>query len=153
MLRAFVRQYIKHEEDLADILQEVSLAVLQTQNRPADPLLFAEWCRTLARHVIAHFRRTRRRRKGLLSELGVARANVSAWSRIPEDRALARELLDAALNGVDEESRRLIVLRYLYEENSTEIARRTQRSAASVRMRLMRLRSSVKRARVRTRFH
>jgi RNA polymerase sigma factor (sigma-70 family) len=142
MLRTYIRHHVRDPNDAADILQEVGLLVVQMGHAPVEATNFAGWCRIVARNVIAHFHRSRQRRNNLLAALESSRPPLRGT---PEDLAAARELVAGAFDGLDEQSRQLLVIRYVFEENASEIAERLRQSPASVRMRLMRLRDTLKR--------
>jgi RNA polymerase sigma factor (sigma-70 family) len=142
MLRSYIRRFVRDPQDAADILQEVGLLVVQMDGAPVEARHFAGWCRIVARNVIAHFHRSRQRRNNLLAALESSHPPLRGT---PEDLAAARELVAGAFDGLDEQSRDLLVIRYVFEENASEIAERLRQSPASVRMRLMRLRGTLKR--------
>jgi RNA polymerase sigma factor (sigma-70 family) len=132
---------VRDPHDAADILQDVGLLVMQMDGAPFEARYFAGWCRIVAHNVIAHFFRSRQRRTNLLTAL---ESIHPLRCRTPEDLAAARELVEVAFAGLDEQSCDLLVIRYLFEENASEIAERLRQSPASVRMRLMRLRDTLK---------
>jgi RNA polymerase sigma factor (sigma-70 family) len=141
MLRTYIRHHVRDPQDAEDILQEVGLLVVQMGHVPVEATNFAGWCRIVARNVIAHFHRSRQRRNNLLVALESSHPPLHGT---PEDLAAARELVEGAFDGLDEQSRQLLVIRYVFEENAREIAERLRQSPASVRMRLMRLRDTLK---------
>lgn len=144
MLRAYVRRFVKDDSDVAEIMQELALRIVEMRDHNVEWHRSAGWCRALARSVIAHFHRARRRRSSLHELLDEDRAG--SRESTPEDRVVARNLLDGALRQVDSASVRLLMRRYVLEENAQEIAEGSDCSPDSVRMRLMRLRGAATRA-------
>lgn len=120
------------------------MIVIRAQESPEEPRQFVAWCNALARHVIARWYRKRIRRTELLNAYDLAIASVPPFGSSPEDVVEARQELAAALEGLSEDARSLIVARYLLEESGGEIGQRIEQSPASVRMRLMRLRAQLR---------
>lgn len=107
--------------------------------RPDDEQQVLAWCKGMARNVVAHFYRARRRRHKHLAEYARTLA-ASPRTAIPEDVVAAREIVDNLVSDLDRRSAELLRDRYILEETAQEIAKRTGVSAPAVRMKLMRLR-------------
>lgn len=144
MLRAYVRRLVNDSNDVAEIMQEVGLRILELRDRQIEWDESGGWCRALARNVVAHFHRSRRRRNVLHVSFDEEVAPADSPEHTPEDTVVVRNLLKGALGDLDATSLRLLVRRYLLEESAEEIARDTDRSPDSVRMRLMRLRGAAR---------
>jgi RNA polymerase sigma factor (sigma-70 family) len=145
-LYTYVRRMVDNRDDADELFQDVALAVLQQANRPEDIVQFAAWCRGLARHLLYRYYRTKRRRANVLTQFGLDIGDLSGHvSHDPERHALTSEALDRVFDGVDDRSRQMILDRHLFGESAEEIAERMEQSSASVRMKLMRLRSAAKR--------
>lgn len=145
-LRAYIRRRVRDAAEAEEIFQELSLVVLRHRSGPKDMARFTAWCHALARHLLAHHFRSKRRRASLLSRVELESAGFETSHRVdPERAASARELLGLLGNRLDPKARELLSLRYLLGESAEEIALRLDQSPTAVRMRLMRLRSMAKR--------
>ena len=142
-LRVYLRRRVQEPADAEELFQELCLVVIGHQSGPKSLDRFPEWCRALARHMLAHHFRSKRRRERLLERVELE--GIALCQRIdPERLASARELLDKLVVRLDPESTELLSQRYALGESAQEIARRLEQSPAAVRMRLMRLRSAAK---------
>jgi RNA polymerase sigma factor (sigma-70 family) len=144
MLRTHVRRLVNGDEAVGDVLQEVSLRILVCDGPAEDPARFAAWSRGVARHVAAyHARSYRRTSRHLPLEHALDETAVEAGAD-PERTFDARETLARAFRGLDADARELLVRRYLLGETGEELAGERAQSSASLRMRLMRLRASLR---------
>lgn len=143
---AYIRSLVANHDDAADLLQDLSLVVLARAGALPETIQMLRWCRGVARHLALHRRRLARRRNEIFPvESGATDPAEFAISSSPE-RALAdRDSLGRFFRELDARSRRLLVLRYLAGRTSEEIARTSRQSPAAVRMKLMRLRKSLRR--------
>jgi RNA polymerase sigma factor (sigma-70 family) len=146
-LHSYVRRAVGSRDAANDVVQEVSIRVL-TGEGPREPARFLAWSRGIARHVIALDWRMRRR---ALAELPLEEDLVhehpqAVWD--PERHIDARKSLARAIVDIDSEGLELLVRRYVFEETGKELADEMAQSPAALRMRLMRLRSTLS-ARVR----
>jgi RNA polymerase sigma-70 factor, ECF subfamily len=145
-LRAYIKRRVGDATEAEEVFQELSLTVLRHRSGPNDMELFSAWCHALARHVLAHHFRTKRRRAKLLSRVELESAGFETSHRVdPERAASARELLGLLGKRLNPQAQALLSQRYLLGESTEEIALRLEQSPTAVRMRLMRLRSMVRR--------
>ncbi|HWZ92351.1 MAG TPA: sigma-70 family RNA polymerase sigma factor [Polyangiaceae bacterium] len=145
-LYAYIRRRVDDQTDAEEVFQDLSLLVLRHRSGPKDVERFNAWCHCLARHVLAHHSRAKRRRANLLSRVELESAGFVTCHRLdPERAASARELLRILGKRLDPQARELLSQRYLLGESSEEIALRLEQSPTAVRMRLMRLRTMAKR--------
>lgn len=144
-LARLVSLLVDNPDDAADVLQELGLIVLRHATGPRDPSSFHAWCRVLARNLAANHWRAAGRRAAftLLVEPQSGDSDASAAS--PEQLITLREQLDH-LAEFDNVSVELLMRRYILGETATEIANTLRCSPAAVRMRLKRLRTSIRRA-------
>lgn len=96
--------------------------------------------------MLAHHFRAKRRRANLLTrvELEYARSEESPGPD-PERAATARETLRILGSELDPSASELLLQRYFLGQSAEEIGQELEQSPTTVRMRLMRLRSAVKR--------
>jgi DNA-directed RNA polymerase specialized sigma24 family protein len=142
MLKRYVRRLTGDEEHANEILQEVSLRVLATEC-PEEPARHGAWVRGVARQVLAHDRRMRRRAHAEqpfeeeLLERFIDRAAD------PEAHIDARASVKRIVGDLDSEGLELLYRRYVLQESGRELADVHASSPAAMRMRLMRLRNIV----------
>jgi RNA polymerase sigma factor (sigma-70 family) len=141
-LRSYVRRVVGSHDAANDVVQEVSIRVL-TGDGPREPGRFLAWSCGIARHVIALDWRMRRRAAAELpfEEQQMEMHSCSPWD--PEQHIDARSSLARAMVDIDSEGLELLVRRYVFEESGKELADEMEQSPAAVRMRLMRLRSTL----------
>ena len=142
MLRGCVRRLADSAEHAEEIFQEVSLRMLSTEG-PDDPERYAAWARGVVRHVIAHDWRMRRRAR---AEQPFEEDLVEEFVEPPTDPEAhldARAWVERIVGDIDSEGVELLYRRYVLQESGKELADDLASSPAAMRMRLMRLRSSV----------
>lgn len=146
-LRAYIRRRVDDPTEAEEIFQDLSLIVFRHHADPMEIELFSAWCHSLARNVMAHHFRTKRRRANLLSRVELESGWFEPNHRLdPERAASARQLLGMLEKRLEPAARELLSQRYLHGESTEEIAQRLEQSPTAVRMRLMRLRAKAKRA-------
>jgi DNA-directed RNA polymerase specialized sigma24 family protein len=142
-LTRLVRLLVGNPDDAADLLQELSLLILNHPTGPRDPTCFPAWCRGLARNVAAiHWRAaSRRAAHTLFVDPGSVETETSLTS--PEHMTVCREQL-GPLRDLDAPSLELLIRRHIFGETATELARSYRCSPAAIRMKLKRLRQSAR---------
>jgi len=141
-LHAYVRRLVGSRETANEILQEVSLRILSSDG-PRDRERFLAWSRGIARHVIALDWRMRRRAREVLPLENELMEEISDPVADPESHIDARASLARVMVDIDSAGLELLVRRYVFEETGKELADQLAQSPAALRMRLMRLRSSL----------
>jgi DNA-directed RNA polymerase specialized sigma24 family protein len=141
-LFAFVRRRVGDLEATKEIIQEVSLRALAGA-APEDPRSFLPWSRGIACHVIyAEWRRRRRARSeqppGNFSITGVRDPTPAP------DTVLAARFSLAQAVGEEKDTVDLLWRRYVDETSSKQLAEELGLTAAALRMRLLRIRSSAR---------
>ena len=126
----------------AEVFQEVSVQILAGQG-PAEPDRFAAWSRGVARHVISHQWRMRRRALAQMPLEGELMDEISNAFADPEGHLDARVWMARVMGDIDTDGLELLYRRYVLEETGKELADELSQSPAAVRMRLMRLRTAV----------
>jgi RNA polymerase sigma factor (sigma-70 family) len=145
-LRAYIRRRVCDATEAEEVFQELSLMVIRDRSHSENIEQFAAWYRALARNILAHHFRSERRRAGLLSRVELETASSTLTHEIdPERSASAREILRTLETRLEPRARELLLQRYLLGESTEEIALRLAETPAAVRVRLMRLRSLVRR--------
>lgn len=143
-IHAFLVTLLPHEDDLDDLQQQVCLALWEKRDQyePARP--FLPWAYAFARNHALKYLEAKSREKGLqhfsgpmLEQIAIAREafDVSTEAR--------RRSLDACLRRLRPEQRDLIRERFAGERSLKDLAARIGVSAASLTMRLQRLRHAL----------
>ncbi|MFW5860362.1 MAG: RNA polymerase sigma factor [Planctomycetota bacterium] len=142
-LRGYLARHLFDAEDVHDLLQESFIAAWESLPRFTAGRPFWPWLRAIARnHLLMYFRSRARNRPAHLVALDeTVIALVDAQGSAREDRRL--DALRHCLQRLDDAQRRLLRERFLAGAAVRDLARRAQTSAASVTMRLRRLRLSL----------
>ena len=145
MLREFILSLVPDSNDADDILQEVSVVVLTRSEPPQDLSKFPAWCRGVARNVLLHHWRERRKTMTppsakFMESVELAYQEADGGE---EELSLRRKALEECLKQLPESSRTLLEMRYVRQAPSDEVARTLGRSSAGVRMALMRVRQAL----------
>ena len=143
-LRAFVRRLVGDRETEEELLQEISLRALAGEG-PGDEEFFLAWSCGNARHVIGiEWRRRRRARAELpIEDEGLADELCDPMA-FPDSCVAARESLLHAMNDLDPDGLDLLIRRYILGKAGKDLAEEMELSPAALRMRLMRLRTTLK---------
>lgn len=141
MLRGYVRRLVRNEETADEVLQEISVRILSSPS-PDEAGRFSSWSRGVARHVVSHELRRRRRRDAELQHDLEALETLDA--RDLEYSATLAQTLSRAAGKLDSNALLLLIRRYVLEETPAELASELARTPAALRMQLMRLRSLVR---------
>jgi len=144
-LHGFVRRMVSNRDDADELFQDLAIAVLQHPRGPDNVEQFVSWCRGLAKHMLSHYYRTKRRRADLICNVH-GDDIFDDWGSDPERLVSVSERLDRIFRNVDARSRQMIVCRHLYGDSAAEIAEWSAQSPAAVRMKLMRLRCAARRS-------
>jgi RNA polymerase sigma factor (sigma-70 family) len=143
LIRSYIRRVVGDHDSAEEVMQEVVLQILISDGPVDDAGRFLAWSRGVARHVAAHHSRNRRR---TTAELSLEPALEEAPDPLsdPESHVDARKTLARAARSLDEEGFELLVRRYVLGESGKELAGEFAYSPAALRMRLMRIRSSLR---------
>lgn len=146
-INAQVRRRIPDEADAADLLQEISLVILQSSVEFGNQRHFRSWCVGVVQRLARKWRRQSMLRQRLENEVG-ERCFGSGWSALenPERRAASLELLAQGLARVEDHNIKLLIARYVDCSTAVELAEADAQSPAAVRMRLSRARAAARRA-------
>ena len=143
-LRAFVRRLVGDRETEEELLQEISMRALAGDG-PGDQEFFLAWSCGIARHVIGiEWRRRRRARAELPIEDESLADELCDPMAFPDTCVAARESLLHAMNDLDPDGLDLLIRRYVLGKPGKDLAEEMELSQAALRMRLMRLRTTLK---------
>jgi RNA polymerase sigma-70 factor (ECF subfamily) len=145
MLMSYIHALVRNANDAEDLFQEVGVVILGKSDVPLESRQFAAWCRGIARNLVLHYWRTKRRAKvlpssRLLDALDVAYDEADAS---PDDEHFAGRwhLLAECLAQLPQRAREVLRMRYVLGYQSPQIGRRVKRSAEAVRQMLFRIRA------------
>jgi RNA polymerase sigma-70 factor, ECF subfamily len=147
MVRAYIRRFVRADDDVEDVFQDVGLIVWRHPSGPSDPRFFAAWCRGLVRHVVLEHRR--RWRRDAIEDVGATaeEASISPDTQDTEHLVSLREQLMRIWDRASPAAQGLILRRYLLGESASDIASELGSSAVAVRMKLKRARTALSRGR------
>jgi RNA polymerase sigma factor (sigma-70 family) len=145
VLTRFAHKLVKNSDDAQDLLQDLGLVVIAHATGPNDETHFCAWCCGLIRNIAAHHWRSTARRFDHAAPVGLTILDYPSEESYenPEFRAHVRKQL-GQLDMLDDQSLELLRRRYVLGETSSEIARSLRRSPEAIRMKLMRLRVSLR---------
>lgn len=143
-LRAFVHRLVGDRETENEVLQEISLRALAGEG-PGEEEFFLAWSCGIARHVVGiEWRRRRRARAELPIEAEEVAEELRDPNACPDNCVAARESLLQAMNDIDAEGLDLLFRRYILGKPGKDLAEELDLSPAALRMKLMRLRSTLR---------
>src|SRR5262245_48904144 len=131
-------------EDASDLLQEVGVVVLASDEAPTKAREFLSWCRGIAHNLALHHWRAARKHNDVLTELDSSYDSAETPVMSIEEVLADRESLAMCIQGLDKPSRKLLKLKYIDGKTSAEIALILRQSPEAVRMRIMRLREAIR---------
>lgn len=137
----FLLRMTRNPADAEDLVQEIFLRMFRSLERYQPRGLFRSWLFTIARNCCKSAAEKKSRDTGLMSS-EQAFDQACAETRSAGDNG--HEEMDAMLASLPEESRRVIVLRYVVDLSCSEIAAIEQISEEAVRQRLHRARVMIR---------
>ncbi|MDX1563966.1 MAG: sigma-70 family RNA polymerase sigma factor [Phycisphaeraceae bacterium] len=144
-LYAYVLSCLRSHNDVEDVLQNVSVAVIETEDPPTEDDQFLAWSREIARRrVLEHWRKSKRL---LPIDPLIAQRLAEAADRMERQHPSSprREALLACLQKLPPESQQLIAARYDGSARDVcDLARRFGRSEQGVYSLLYRIRNALR---------
>jgi RNA polymerase sigma-70 factor (ECF subfamily) len=143
-LHTFLLTLLPHEDDVDDLLQQICLALWQKKDSYVPDRPFLPWAYAFARnHALKYLQQQSRDKQvavfhgGLLEQLAVARETFDASADT------RRQALAACLKQLQPEQRQLLEDRFAGTQTLKQLAAATGVSAASLTMKLQRLRHAL----------
>lgn len=144
-LRAYAARFLDRPDDVYDLVQDAFLDALRNLDSfdPSGDL--AAWLRGICKNRILNFFRSRQvRRNADLALVDAALAErVAALPDAPDDAVLRVDALKDCMGELQESHRRVLELRYHAGHSVSRIASAFNRSASSISMILLRVRSTL----------
>lgn len=142
-LRAYIRAGVQSSEDVAEVMQEVSLVAwrkFSDLENPEDD--FAKWACVIARYEILKFRRSKARDRLVLSDKVVEKINEEGISESDRrERHLSN--LEYCLAKLPEDRRKLVVRAYTPNFSIKNFAKSVGKSPDALYQLLKRIRSEL----------
>jgi len=146
-LRAFAALYVSSGDDILDIVQDAFVDAFRHMDRFDPTKTFKPWLRAICRNRIRNFYRARAKMQmtplSLVDEAVAERVAEADAEQTPE----AQDQIDTlrlCINRLGEAQRQLVTLRYGEAVRVNDIAARLKKSAATISMRLMRIRNALR---------
>lgn len=144
-LYAYVFACVRSHHDTEDILQNVSVAVVEAIAQLRDEAGFLPWSREIARRCTLAYCRKKRRERPLDPELVQSLAEAADALEHDQPTAPFADALTTCLEGLPPESRRIMVLRYADEFADTEgVAQKVGRSVQAVYAHVKRIKAALR---------
>lgn len=143
-MRAFAYSLVPNREDVNDIIQETLKELWRSFDKFDPERPFLPWAnRFVYRQVLIHRRSTAIRLKYTFSEETVRRL-MEEEPELERDVALS-DALDQCLQGLSDDHRELVRLRYYTGESLKEVAARAGQSPDAIYKKIQRIREALQR--------
>lgn len=143
VIRASIRSVIQRPEDVAEIMQAVSLAMWRKFDSLTDSTGFAKWACVIARYEILKFRREKARERFQLDDVLVALILEEGAQQIPL-RVGRMAHLEACLEKLPESRRALVLQAYAQGCSMKVLAERIGKSQDGLYQLLRRIREELR---------
>ncbi|RLS56827.1 MAG: RNA polymerase sigma factor [Planctomycetota bacterium] len=146
-LRMVIRSRLNESQAVEDLLQEVSLAVLKSRVRPADPSKVAPWLYRVSIKQCLMYRRSAGRRRKLVDRVARDRPTISGEACDPLRWLLGRERqgsIQAAFDALPELDRQILILKHAENWSYRQLADRLGVSLNTVEYRLLQARKRLR---------
>jgi len=142
-LRGFIVSLMPGSPDVSDVLQETNAVLWQKRHRFKLGTNFIAWSFQIARYEVHHYRERAQRDQKLIFSEQLVELLADPGSVSPADESL-HAALDHCLAKLGEKQRELIVERYTPGHSLEELATRSERTAGSLRIALLRIREALR---------
>jgi len=137
---AYVFASVSGFHDAEDVIQKIATELARRFDEYDSTRPFVGWAMWIARSRVIDFYRVQGRSKLVFSEQLLGQL-AESLTRQAQGRSQRREALDACLEQLPAQSRRLLDLRYVEEKSAAETAAAINSTDGSVRVTLTRIRS------------
>ncbi len=131
-LYGYIFACLRDHHGAEDVLQEVSVAVIESAGQLRDLAGFLPWAREIARRRVLAHRRRAGREQPVDPQLAACLAEAAARMERTRPSAGVREALKVCLDRLPEAARRLLLMRYGEGAGADELARRIGRTVQGV---------------------
>lgn len=141
-LYAYIFACVRNHPDAEDILQNVSVAVMESLGQVNDESGFVPWAREVARRRILALQRSQRRWQPVDPEVVARLAEVAALNECAPESSHLRAALMACLEKLPADNQRLIAMRYDGSvKDIAELANQFGRSVQAVYAQIKRIKA------------
>ena len=141
-IRAFLSSVVWDRHRVEDLLQETALVLWRKFDTYDPARSFGAWARGIALNL-ARQNQDKKKTADLALSIPALEAVSRAYDATPEFGSDRQEALRACLEGLPDQSRRLLTLRYESALSLDSIARRMEKRLEAVHMMLSRIRSKL----------
>jgi len=142
-IRAYIRAGLPSGQDVAEVMQEVSLIAWRKFSDLENPDTdFARWATVIARYEIMKYRRTKARDRLVLGENVIEMINAEGLEEAP-GRESQLSALEFCLKKLPEERRELVLEAHVSGTSITEMAERIGKSRNALYQLLWRIRQEL----------
>lgn len=146
-IRKVVNARVVQAQDVDDVIQEISAAVLRQSTRPEDPQKVAPWLYGVAVRQASQFLRKRGQQERLLENYAAERPATEAALTNPRDWVMKRERQQGvrrALENLPPEEREILLLKYTEDLTYAQLAELLAISEKKVEHRLLNARNALR---------
>ena len=145
VLYGYILACLRSHADADDVLQNVAIAVIESETPPETDDEFLRWAREIARRRVLEFQRTSRRMRAIDPQLVERLVDASEWLDENEGVDELRQALLKCLDQLPDQSRDLLAACYSGPSfDSKEVAKRFNRTMAGMYQALYRLRDMLR---------
>ena len=142
MLRGMIRNGVRGQTEVDEVMQRVSLIAWKKFGQLNDPSGFPKWAATIARFELMKFRRERARDRLQFNDT-VTEMLMTESIEETEIRDHRIHLLEECLNELPEDRRELLMQRYKSEASTKELAKLIGRTPEALYQMMSRLRMTL----------
>lgn len=142
-IRAFLASMMPGSSDIGDVLQDTNVVLWKNRDRFEPSTSFIAWALTIARLEVLHHRtRMKRQRVVCLSDEVLELMNAEMTHDVDHEAYL--QALEACMEKLTDQQRKLIELRYRPGFTLESHARKTGKKASALRVSLLRTREALR---------
>ena len=145
MLMDYIIGMVHNVNDAEDIFQEVGVTILSKSEPPQDDAAFASWCRGIARNMLLHYWRTKRRSRVVMDArlMEIVDLAYQEAEEVADHWREKRRALSSCLQDLPRESQDILNWRYGQNLSSRDLGARIGRTPEAVRKWISRIKKGL----------
>jgi RNA polymerase sigma-70 factor (ECF subfamily) len=143
-LRSYLLAAVRHHAEAEELLQDVSVAVMESLSQLRDEQGFLPWAREIARRRVLACRRESSRMRAVDPDLIVTLAEAAERVERQTPTSRIQDVLRQCLDGLPSQSRHIVLQRYRDAGGIEILAKRLQRSVQAVYAILKRIKKNLR---------